>query len=116
MSLLKEAMEECLLYEKIRTPDGEGGFGQTIWTEGAAFLAAITFNSSMEARIAEKQGVTGLYTVTTHKNVTLNYHDVFKRLRDGKIFRVLSDGDDNYTPKSSTLNMRQVEAEEYILS
>ena len=56
-----------------------------------------------------------MYTVTTTRALTLEYHDVFKRLKDGKIFRVTSDGDDKYTPKSATLDMRQVSAEEYVI-
>ena len=82
---------------------------------GAEFKAAIVFDTSMEARTADKQGVTSLYTVTTSKALTLEYHDVFKRVRDGKIFRVTSDGDDKYTPASATLDMRQVTAEEFSL-
>lgn len=114
MSLIDEAMEECILMEKYRIPDGEGGFIQN-WVEGANFYAAISFDSSMEARIAEKQGVTGLYTITTRKNALLDYHDVFRRLSDGKTFRVTSDGSDNTTPDSAGLNMRQVSAEVYEL-
>lgn len=114
MSLLDEAKEICVILDKKRTPDGEGGF-ITDWTEGAEFKAAIAFNTSIEARIAEKQGVTSLYTVTISKNAMLEYHDVFKRKKDGKIFRVTSDGDDSFTPNSATLDMRQVTAEEYVL-
>jgi hypothetical protein len=67
----------------------------------------------MQARIAEAQGVKSLYTITTTKNVNLQFHDVFKRVSDNKIFRVTSDGDDNKTPASASLNMRQVTAEEF---
>ena len=113
MSLLTEAMEDCVVLNKIKTDDGYGGF-VTTWVEGASFQCAITFDTSIEARTAEQQGVSSLYTVTTQKNVTLDYHDVFKRLRDNKIFRVTSDGDDKYTPSSAMLNMRQVTAEEFV--
>ena len=114
MSLLSEAMTDCVLLNKVRTPDGEGGF-TTVWTDGATFNAAITFDASMQARIGEQAGVTSLYTVTTQKNVVLEYHDVFRREADKKIFRVTSDGDDKFTPASATLNMRQVTAEEWTL-
>ena len=114
MSLLDEAMTDVVMLEKTRTPDGEGGF-ITSWTESAEFVAAITFDTSIEARTAMQQGVTSVYTVTTRKNVMLEYHDVFKRLSDGKIFRVTSDGDDKFTPESASLNMRQVTAEEWSL-
>lgn len=115
MSLLSEAMENCTMLDKRTAQDGYGGY-VTTWTEGAPFTAAIVLDSSIEAKIAEKQGVTGLYTVTTTKALNLQYHDVFRRERDGKIFRVTSDGDDKHTPQSAGLNMRQVSAEEWELT
>ena len=113
MSLLSQAMEDVVMLEKKRVPDGEGGF-ITDWAEGAQFKAAITFNTSMEARTAEKQGVTSRYTITAPINAKLEYHDVLKRLRDGKIFRVTSDGDDVQTPTSASFQFLQVEAEEWV--
>lgn len=115
MSLLSDAMERCVMLDRITTPDGYGGY-YSQWIDGAAFDAAVTFDTSIEARIADVQGVKSLYTVTTEKSLTLEYHDVFKRLSDGKIFRVTSDGDDKATPKAATLNMRQVTAEEFTLN
>ena len=112
MSLLSEAMETFVMLDKSTTADGYGGFTAT-WTEGAAFMAAVTFDSSMEARIGGVQGVTSLYTVTTPRAVTLGYHDVIKRRSDNKVFRITSDGTDKKTPPSATLDMRQVSAEEW---
>jgi hypothetical protein len=107
-------MENCIMMDKTTVDDGYGGY-DVVYVEGAAFDAAIVFNSSIEARRAEAEGVTSLYTVTTPRAIHLEYHDIFKRVRDGKIFRVKSDGDDVFTPKSATLDMRQVTAEEFIL-
>ena len=103
------------MIDKTTTSDGYGGY-ITTWVEGAEFQAAIVLDSSMQARIAEQQGVTALYTITTKKVMNLQYHDVFKRSSDGKIFRVTSDGDDKKTPESAGLNMRQVSAEEWVLN
>ena len=115
MSMIEESMEECVVMTKVRVPDGEGGF-TTTWGEGAGFMASITFNSSMQARIADKQGVSSLYTVTTAKNASLEYHDVIKRLKDGKIFRVTSDGDDVQTPPRAVFGQYlQVSAEEWVI-
>lgn len=114
MSLVDEAMEECYILDKVTISDGYGGYRQTYVT-GALFKAAITFDTSIEARVGERQGVTSRYTVTTNKGLTLEYHDVFRRVRDNKIFRVTSDGDDKFTPASASLNMRQVTAEEWSL-
>lgn len=114
MSLLDDFMENCIIIDKRTVEDGYGGT-ITEWVDGAKFEAAITLDSSIEAKIGEKQGVTALYTVTTSKALNLQYHDVFKRLSDNKVFRVKSDGDDNHTPRSANLNMRQVSAEEWSL-
>lgn len=114
MSLLDDFMENCIMIDKRTTSDGYGGY-ITEWVDGAEFEAAITLDSSIEAKIGEQQGVTALYTITTSKALNLQYHDVFRRLSDGKIFRVKSDGDDKHTPRSANLNMRQVSAEEWRL-
>lgn len=112
MSLLTDAFEKCTIIDKRTVSDGYGGYN-TEWVDGAEIEAAIVFDNSLQARTAEKAGVTSLYTVTTKRNVVLNYHDVFRRQKDNKIFRVTSDGDDKVTPKSTTLDMRQVSAEEW---
>lgn len=115
MSLLSDAMEKCVMLDKVTQSDGFGGY-YSQWVEGAEFNAAIVFDTSIQARVADAQGVKSLYTVTVDRNMVLEYHDVFKRLSDGKIFRATSDGDDKATPKSTRLNMRQVTAEEYAIN
>lgn len=115
MNLLDKAMEKFIFINKTKVPDGEGGY-ETTFTDGPEFEANARLDSSMQARIAEKQGVTSLYTITTRKSINLEYHEVIKRISDGKVFRVTSDGDDNKTPESATLNMRQVSAEEWRLT
>ena len=114
MSLIDEAMTDCVIINKVRTPDGIGGFVVS-YAEGAAFRAAITYNNTIEAKVAAAGGVTSVYTATVPLSCTLDYHDVFKRLSDGKIFRVTSDSDDKVTPKRSTFQFRQVDCEEWSL-
>jgi hypothetical protein len=115
MSLLSEAMESCTMQDKTTVADGYGGV-ITAYNDGANFDAACVLDNSMQERAAEQQGVKALYTVTTNKSINLQFHDIFRRNRDGKIFRVTSDGDDDKTPASAYLNMRQVSAEEWSLS
>jgi hypothetical protein len=114
MSLLDNAFEPFKFMTKERVPDGVGGF-ITTWTEGAEFSATSRLDNSTVAKIAQAQGVTAVYTIITRKNITLEFHDVVKRVRDGKIFRVTSDGDDKRTPSTATLDMRSVSAEEWSL-
>lgn len=114
MSLLDKAMESYIILNKSTMPDGYGGV-VTSWVEGAKIKCALQFNNSIEAKKAEAQGVTSVYTLTTKKDINLQYHDVLRRVRDGKIFRITSDGDDLFTPQSASLNMRNVSAEEWVL-
>ena len=115
MSLLSEAMEQCTLFNRSVIPDGYGGYEDTL-TPGVTFSAAIVLDTSIQARVAEKQGVTGLYTITTEKFLNLQFHDVFRRDKDNQFFRVTSDGTDKKTPASANLNMRQVSAETWDLT
>ena len=113
--MLSDAMEECAIMDRATKPDGQGGFISE-WTEGAHIYAAISMDNSTQARIGEKLGVAGLYTIITPRVIVLEYHDVLRRLSDSKVFRVTSDGDDSRTPKSATLDMRTVTAEEWELA
>lgn len=114
MSLLSDAMESCIIYDKRMVEDGYGGFGPGYFP-GVTFQAAITIDSSIQAQQAQSLDTVGVYTVTTARNVNLQFHDVFQRVSDGKIFRVTSDGDDKKTPLSAGLDMRQVNAREWSL-
>lgn len=115
LGLMGDFVEECTLLEKTRVPDGEGGW-TTKWVDGMTFEAAITHDTTLDARIAESEGMTATYTVTTEKTMPLDYHDVFRRVRDGQVFRVKSDGTDVSTPQTSTFQVSQVTAEEWVLS
>lgn len=115
MSLLSENMTACTMLTQTKTPDGYGGYTEQ-WQDGETIKAAIVRNSDTETKIAEAQGTKAIYTITTRKNINLQYHNVLRREEDGKIFRVTSDGDDNKTPRGAGLNMRQVTAEEFNLA
>lgn len=115
MSLIDAFKGPCAVMDKAEVPDGEGGF-TTAWREGAEFDAAIVRDTSLEARIAERDGLANTYTVTTSADAALGFHDVFKRKSDGQVFRVTSDGDDRRTPPVASFQFEQVGAEEWSLS
>lgn len=114
MSLITEAMTKCTMIDKRTVPDGQGGYS-TQWVDGASFQAAIVKDSSMQARMAEKQGVTEVYTVTVNKGLSLDFHDVFRRESDGYVFRVTSNISDSETPARATFQICQVTAERWVL-
>ena len=115
MSLIDAFKEPCVIMNKAKVSDGEGGL-KVEWQERAEFDAAIVKDSSLEARIAEREGLTNTYTVTTSPNAALEFHDVFKRVRDGQVFRVTSNGDDVRPPSVATFDFEQVSAEEWELT
>ena len=111
MSLLTEAMTECAFMDEATISDGRGGV-ITTWSEGAKFMAGFELQNSLNEAVAQAQGVKGIYRVTTARGVRLEFHKVFKRLSDNRLFRVESK-DDSSTPTSAGLNMRIVRADEW---
>lgn len=114
MSLIDATTEAFVMIDKRSVPDGRGGIVKE-WVDGATINGSIVKDSSMQARIAQAQGVTSVYTLTTKKNIMLDYHDVLRRVDDGTIFRVTSKGKDKNTPMTAGLDMRQVTCEEWVL-
>lgn len=112
MSLIADAMEKSHIIDKTTVPDGVGGV-TTQYVVGAGIDVAYSFNSSTQARVAAVQGANNRFTLLTKRSVILRYNDIVKRDRDGKYFRITSDGDDNRTPKAAGLDLRAVEAEEW---
>lgn len=115
MSLLSSAMTKCVRLIKTSSSDGEAGQSSS-FAAGAEFDAAIVFDTSAEGRVAEQQVSTNQYVIITERETVLEFHDVFKRLSDGMIFRVISAAEVNKTPASASLNMRKVIAEEWKLT
>ncbi len=112
MTLMDAFKTPCVRLARTRVPDGEGGW-ETRWEEGGAFNAAIARDSSISARVAEKSGVTGVFTVTTDPDAALGFHDAFKRLKDGRTFRVTEACDG--APAFATFAFNQCKAEEWEL-
>lgn len=106
------------LYEPFRrmvrtsVPDGESGT-RGAWAEGEEIPAVARFTESVETRTGAAAGVSSRYKITVPRSVPLQYHEVLKRVSDGKIFRVTSDGDDVIPPTVATFTFCQVTAEEW---
>lgn len=115
MSLIDNMMESCTMVDRKTVPDGLGGFTHQ-WQDGAPFKAAIVKDNTLAARVAEKQGVTEVYTITVPRGVVLQYHDVFRRETDGQIFRVTTNTKDSETPDVASFQIGQVSAERWELT
>ena len=101
------------MIDKKNETGGLGGF-KTSLVEGASFKGSVVTKATTEQRQAETQIGQATYTVTVPYNVKLEYNNLFKRVEDGKIFRVTSDSVDVKTPSVATFSFNQVTAEEYV--
>lgn len=105
MSLLDDFAHTCVLMEKTRKPDGAGGW-YVEWTEGAEFANYQTLDTSMEARRAEKEGVTSVYSALVDKTVPIEYNDYFRDKSTGDTYRVTSNPEERAAPKSASAIIR----------
>lgn len=110
MALLDDFARICVIMEKKRTSDGEGGY-ITTWTDGAEFINHQARDTSMEARIAEKQDVTSVYSALVDMAVPIEYGDYFKDLDTRAIYRVTSRPEEKQAPKSASFALKYFTAE-----
>ena len=115
MSLLDSAFEDFKIMDKSTTDDGYGGVIPT-WSEGASIKGALVYDNSGMMKVAQAAGSTASYTLTVRKNVDLDFYTVIRREKDGRTFRILANSDENDTPDSAHLNMRQYPVEPWILA
>lgn len=109
--LLNEYMSKCVFMNQSIQRDGYGGY-ESVWTAGADFDAVITEDLSRQATIAGLELATSFYGVKVENSVPLEFHSVFKRVSDGKTFRIRS-SDVLKSPSFSPLGMKMLQAEEF---
>lgn len=110
MSLLDDFSRKCVLLQKLPTPDGAGGYVGT-WADGIEFENYQALETSMEARRAEKEGVTSIYTALVDKNIPIRYGDYFRDIATGATFRVTSNPEEKQAPKSASFSLKYFTAE-----
>lgn len=106
--------DDCILFVKTRTPDGQGGFAP-VYVDGITFSASWEYESSPQVLVAEQEGANRIYRIYVDKNLELDFHEAFKRISDGQVFRVTNSGQGRHTPASSFLNKRLIEVEKWTL-
>lgn len=109
----EDILGQYVVLNRNLTSDGLGGQEYTI-VEGLTFEGVLILNTSIEGQIAQKQGVTGIYTFAYPKSLTIPPKTILRRVKDGKIFRT-TDIDGVPTPDMSTLDMKTTRLEDYTL-
>lgn len=113
-TLMDEYNDRCVLLIKSIQKDGVGGY-RSVWADGIEFDAAWEYRSAPEITVAEQQGVERTYGIYVDKTLELEYHDAFRRVGNGQIYRVVNPGTDRMTPTTSRINRRLVEVEKWKL-
>lgn len=111
--LIQDQMETCRFVAKTIAPDGYGGFKPS-YIDGAEFKAIITENNSITAQVAQADTQKTFYGVKTARNVPLEYHSIFRRA-DGSTMRITA-SEAMDSPTFSAMDMKVLQAEEYILT
>ena len=111
--LIQDQISKCCFVNRMVVDDGYGGYTSK-WVDGATFDAVITVASGIEASIANITKEKTTYGVKVERIVPLEHHSVFKRLGDGQIFRITRSSA-MLSPSFSAMNMKCLDAEEWIL-
>lgn len=114
LSLIESMMENFVFLNKVKVDDLVGGYKDD-YQDGVTFKAVVIKNSTTEAQIAEKNGISEIFTIVTDKSMVLEFHDVLRRESDGEIFRVTSRAVDSQAPEASTVPIAKVSAERWVL-
>ena len=112
-SFASETGEEFVVVNIILTDDGYGGQAYRI-VEGLHFNAVLILGNSIQAEIAQKQGVTGIYTLAYPKSLDIPARTVIRRIKDGKYLRTI-ELDGNPMPDESSIEVKVTRAEDYTL-
>lgn len=96
--------------EKTKVPNGMGGFDEK-YTDGEEFKGSLVMDTSAEARVAEKQGVTSLYTLTVPLDVPLDYGERFKDTESGTEYRITSRAGEKKTPAVASFQFQNFSVE-----
>lgn len=110
MSLLDEFARRCVRMKPQTAEDGAGG-RVTTWTEDFEFTACLARNASIEARRAEKQGVSSVYDALVNQSVRLAFGDYFRDAQSGETWRVTSNPEEKRSPACSMLPLKHFTAE-----
>lgn len=112
--MMESLAHECVLLVKTPVSDGEGGWTNG-WADGPTFKTYPAIDSSIQARRAEKEGVTSLYSVMVPQNVPISLGDFYRDTVTDETFHVTSNPDEKKTPETSTLGVKGFTAEKKAL-
>lgn len=115
-NLLFDAMEPCVKMEQTPIEDAGGGYTSMGWSDVMAFDGFVRKESTPEIIVADKQEVKETFTLVVRSGIVLKYHDVFRRVRDGAVFRLTSNTQDGQTLAASSVPIASANCERWVLT
>ncbi len=115
-NLLYDGMEPCVKMEQVPIQDAMGGYDSTGWADTLAFIAYVRKETAPVITVAEKEGAKETFTVVVPSNVKLKDHDVFRRVKDGAVFRLTSNTMDGETLSASSVPIAKANCERWVLT
>jgi hypothetical protein len=90
------------------------GFGGVLWgwADGVEINVGFILDQSIEARVAEAQGIKSIYTIVSMLNSGIENNDVIRRIKDGAFYQITSDF--NETPMVADVQFKQASAEKVL--
>lgn len=116
MNLMYEAMEPCVKMEQAPIEDAGGGYSSVGWRDVLSFDGFVRKETAPEINVAEQEVVKETFTLVVKIGTDLKYHDVFRRVRDGAIFRMISNTDDGQTLSQSSVPIAAAGCERWVLT
>lgn len=107
---LSDFYKDITFLNKISQSDGLGGI-EFVYIDGVSFKGVITRESNIQTRIAEREGLKAIYTLSTSKNIQIDFGDLIKC--ENKVYKVVSIKNELQTPSFSSLDLQQYELEKY---
>lgn len=114
MRLITNSMTQCerLVERDASRSDGMGGT-QPVWVKLETFSAAFVYGRTEVGPRGERTCARDICAVIVDRAQALQFHDVIRRIWDGALFRVISNGEEHDTPPGAGLQLRQVRVERW---
>ena len=118
MTLIESMMSQCV--KRVKTSQSDGMLGhKNSWTDSeVTFMAAVIKHTNRtegsQLTVAEKPDLSETYTVVVPTGTALSFHDVFRRVSDSAIFRMLGDVRDTEAPAQSSVQISKAPAERWV--
>lgn len=118
MSLLDVTKLSFTVLEQKNTDDGYGGY-IAVWADKFSFDGNLYVTQKKAVSEADRAEIYDFYTLLTPRSIEIKFHDVIRvdtGKYKGKIFRITTQADEDFTPSTATLDLKAYSMEHWKLA